>query len=69
MGQTTELPGQVSLYQFFPKPALQSMAAAFGLWFEDGIFDPKPAKFLNETFPEIKPLKVKELLEKAWKKS
>lgn len=68
MGQVTELPGQVPLYQFFPKSLLQNYVAAFGLWFEDGHFDLKPTKFLNETFPEIKPLKVKEMLDKAWKK-
>ncbi|KXX76833.1 Isoflavone reductase IRL [Madurella mycetomatis] len=68
MGQITELPGQVPLYQFFPKPAMQGMGVAFGLWFEDGVFDPKPAKFLNGTFPDIQPLKVKELLDKAWNK-
>ncbi len=45
------------------------MAAAFGLWFEDGVFDLKPAKFLNEMLPEIKPLKIKEMLDKAWKRS
>ncbi|GAB1316920.1 hypothetical protein MFIFM68171_07130 [Madurella fahalii] len=69
LGQITELPGQASLYEFFPKPFLQAVGAAFGLWFDEGVFDLKPAKFLNETFPEIQPLKVKELLDKAWKKS
>ncbi|KAH6623331.1 hypothetical protein F5144DRAFT_358142 [Chaetomium tenue] len=70
LGQTTELPAQVPLYPFFPKEAQQAMAAAFGLWFEDGICDLKPTKaFLNETFPEIKPLKVKEMLNQAWRKA
>ena len=46
------------------------MAAAFGLWFEYGVCDLKPTKaFLNETFPEIKPLKVKEMLDQAWRKA
>ncbi|KAK0713431.1 hypothetical protein B0T26DRAFT_858083 [Lasiosphaeria miniovina] len=68
LGQTTELPGHVPLYAFFPKPALHGMAAAFGLLFEGGVFDMKPASFLNETFPELKPLGVKEILDKSWKK-
>ncbi|KAK4248804.1 isoflavone reductase [Corynascus novoguineensis] len=68
-GQTTELPGQVPLYSFFPKPVMHSMIAAFGLWFEDGVFDLKPVRFLNESFPEIKPLTVKEMLDKSWKSS
>lgn len=67
--ECTELPSQVPFYQFLPKPALQAYACAFGLWFEDGTFDLKPPnKFLNESFPEIKTLKVKEMLEMAWKK-
>ncbi len=69
LGQVTELPSQVPLNNFFPKPAQQAMAATFGLWFENGVFDFKPAKFLNDTFPEIKPLKVKEMLDRAWKNS
>ncbi|KAK4031287.1 isoflavone reductase [Parachaetomium inaequale] len=71
-GEVTELPGQVPLYPFFPKPAQQAMGAGFGRWFEDGVFDMKPAngaRFLNDTFPDIEPLTIKELLEKAWKRS
>lgn len=68
-GQVTELPGQVPLYQFIPKQVLQGLAAAFGLLFDNGEFDMKPQSFLNEKFPEIKPLKVKELLDRAWRKS
>jgi len=69
LGQTTELPGQVPLYSFFPKPVMHSMIAAFGQWFEDGLFDLRPVRFLNESFPEIKPLTVKEMLDKSWKSS
>ncbi|KAK3362517.1 hypothetical protein B0T25DRAFT_524497 [Lasiosphaeria hispida] len=66
-GKTTELPSQVPFYQFLPKPILQGMAASFGLWFDRGLFDLKPAKFLNQDFPEIKPMTVKEMLDQAWK--
>lgn len=68
-GQVTELPGQVPLYQFVPKAALDGLAAAFGLLFDNGDVDMNPQSFLNERFPEIKPLKVKEMLDKAWRKS
>lgn len=67
-GQVTELPGQVPMYGFLPKEILQYMIAVHGLWFEEGVYDLKPKRFLNEKFPEIRPIKVKELLEVAWKK-
>ena len=72
-GEATELPGQVSLYEFFPKEMLQGMLAAFGLWFEEGVFELKPeqaqAGFLNGKLPEVKPMKVREMLERAWGKN
>ncbi|KAJ0385794.1 hypothetical protein COL922a_005598 [Colletotrichum nupharicola] len=70
-GQTTELPGQIPAYPFFPKEAYQALAGTFGWWFENGTFDMPPSgkKTLNELFPEIKAWKVKEILDKAWKKA
>ncbi|CAI0646257.1 hypothetical protein K4K49_000784 [Colletotrichum sp. SAR 10_70] len=70
-GQTTELPGQIPAYPFFPKEAYQALAGTFGWWFENGTFDIPPSgkKTLNELFPEIKAWKVKEILDKAWKKA
>ncbi|KAF4835525.1 Oxidoreductase BOA1 [Colletotrichum tropicale] len=70
-GQTTELPGQIPAYPFFPKEAYQALAGTFGWWFENGTFDiPPPGKqTLNEIFPEIKAWKVKDILNKAWKKA
>jgi len=68
-GETTELPGQAVLYPYFPKEAMHGMLASFGVWFDKGLFDFAGAKFLNEAFPDIKPLKMKEMLEKAWKKA
>ncbi|KAF5516698.1 Oxidoreductase BOA1 [Colletotrichum siamense] len=69
--QTTELPGQIPAYPFFPKEAYQALAGTFGWWFENGTFDIPPSgkKTLNELFPEIKAWKVKEILDKAWKKA
>lgn len=74
-GEATELPGQVALYQFLPKEILQAMTAAFGLWFEEGVFELKPEAqgrgqgFLNDKLPGLKPMKVKEMLEEAWGKN
>ena len=67
-GQTTELPSQVALYSILPKEILQYMISVHGVWFEEGVYNLKPVRFLNDQFPQIKPIKVKELLEQAWKK-
>ena len=67
--QVTELPAHVAAYAFIPKEVFQGVASTFGLWFEEGDFDPKPERFLNDAFPEIKTMKVKEMLDEAWKRS
>ncbi|KAL8376054.1 hypothetical protein RB595_007255 [Gaeumannomyces hyphopodioides] len=67
-GQITQLPAHVPLYNVIPKEGMDAMGAIFGLWFEQGLFELKSAKFLNDQFPEIKPMTVKEMLDKAWRK-
>ena len=67
-GQTTELPAQIQIYAFLPKEAFQYTVGVHGVWFEEGIYDLKPERFLNEQFPEIELLTVKGILEQAWKK-
>jgi hypothetical protein len=64
----TELPANVEAYAFLPKKVLQGLASTFGLWFAEGVVDYTPEKTLNDDFPEIKPLKVKEMVNLAWKK-
>ena len=66
-GEITELPSHPSIYSFFPKPMLQGFFAAFGIFFEQGLFDLKPARTLNEEFPEIKARTVKEIIDAAWR--
>ncbi|PVH68334.1 NAD(P)-binding protein [Cadophora sp. DSE1049] len=61
-GQITELPSHPSIYAFYPKEMLQGMFSAFGIMFENGIFDLKPSHTLNEEFHNIKPMTVKELI-------
>ena len=37
-----------------PKEPFQGMLAIFGLWYEDGSFDMKPERTLNEQVPGVK---------------
>ncbi|RSM03810.1 hypothetical protein CEP52_007177 [Fusarium oligoseptatum] len=66
-GKITELPGHVYAYEYMPKEALQGMLATFGLLFDEGQFDFKPERSLNDIFPEIKTVSAKEMLEIGWK--
>lgn len=65
-GEITELPSHPALYQYYPKPVLQAFFASFEVMFEKGAFDLGVKGSLTERFPEIKPRKVKELLEEAY---
>ncbi|KAB8234146.1 NAD(P)-binding protein [Aspergillus alliaceus] len=67
-GKVTELPAHLPVYQFFPKNMLQGFFSTFGLWFIAGLFDLKPAKTLNQIFPEIKPRTVRDVVEAGWKR-
>ncbi|KAF2649202.1 NAD(P)-binding protein [Lophiostoma macrostomum CBS 122681] len=64
--KVTELPAHPGSYAFFPKERLQGMCATFGILFEEGVFDFKPEKSLNDQFPDIKTRKVKDLVQEAW---
>lgn len=65
-GETTDLPSQVTAYQFFPKELYHGMASTFGLWWEEGVMNFAPETSLNEQFPEVETWKVKDFLEAAW---
>ncbi|KAK7421216.1 hypothetical protein QQX98_002346 [Neonectria punicea] len=65
-GTITELPSHKYAYDIVPKETLQSLLAYFGIMFEDGQFDFKPEKTLNDAFPDVKPLTVKEILAQGW---
>lgn len=67
-GQATLLPGDAVIYPFIPAEVMRGVLAAFGLWTAEGALDFQPEKFLNDVFPEIKPMKVREGLQAAWKK-
>ncbi|KAJ9105024.1 hypothetical protein QFC19_003655 [Naganishia cerealis] len=65
-GHITELPSHPLLYLFFHKELLQSLFAAFGLMFERGVFNLDVKGSLVEQFPDIRPRKVKELVDEAY---
>jgi hypothetical protein len=67
-GEATELPWQTSLYSRIPKKLLQVISSAFGIWVSRGDLDFNEDMSLNQKLPELKTIKLKEFLEKAWKK-
>ncbi|KAF2812095.1 NAD(P)-binding protein [Mytilinidion resinicola] len=69
-GEATELPSYTKIYEAFggreiAKPIVQAIFAQYGLWMDEGLFNYKGGTFLNDLFPEIKPLKLDEAWEKA----
>ncbi|KAF4962146.1 hypothetical protein FSARC_9763 [Fusarium sarcochroum] len=67
-GEVTELPGHVPAYARVPKTILQKTLAAYGLWSVKGAFDLDARKTLNDAFPDIKPISVKDFMEESWGK-
>jgi hypothetical protein len=66
-GEVTELPSQKPLYSVIPREFVQAINSRFGIWVNRGDFDFDETMSLNAKLPEIKTIKLKELLEKAWK--
>ncbi|KAM0562002.1 hypothetical protein ACHAPJ_002444 [Fusarium lateritium] len=67
-GEVTELPGHISMYTRVPKAIFHRVQAAYGLWSEKGAFDLDASKTLNDAFPDIEPISVKDFMEEAWGK-
>ena len=63
----TELPDHQDLYAYFPKKAFQWFMSIFELYTTDGTSCVSKEGSLNERFPDIKPLTVRELLERYWR--
>jgi hypothetical protein len=68
-GEVTELPSHAKSYEMFggrdvAKPMLQGMLTQFAFWQEEGLFkyNKENGTFLNDVFPDIKALTLKE----AW---
>ena len=66
-GEVTELPSQELLYSAIPREFVQAISSAFGIWVDRGDMDFDEDTSLNKKLPELKTIKLKELLEKAWK--
>ncbi|KAM0544357.1 hypothetical protein ACHAPJ_011893 [Fusarium lateritium] len=65
-GQLTELPSQIPCYANVPKPQFQWFISIFAKWTTVKEIGYIPGE-LNEKFPHIKPLTVRDMLEKYWK--
>ncbi|KAI9042144.1 NAD(P)-binding protein [Aspergillus affinis] len=64
--EITELPGHQALYDYFPKKAFQWFISIFELFTTDGSSHIQRAGCLNDRFPHIKALTVKEMLDLYW---
>ncbi|PVH93056.1 NAD(P)-binding protein [Periconia macrospinosa] len=65
-GEVTELPSHKDLYDYFPRPILEGMLAIFGLWTVNGLMELRKEGSLNEKFPDIKTVSVRDILG-VWK--
>lgn len=65
--EITELPGHQALYAHFPKKAFQWFMSIFELYTTDGTSCVPREGSLNERFPNIKPLTVRDLLDRYWR--
>ncbi|UPX17228.1 uncharacterized protein EKO05_0007594 [Ascochyta rabiei] len=61
-GEITELPTHQYLYNSFPKPLLAELLSKFGLWAVMGIMFYPKEESLNEKFPDIKTISVREMV-------
>lgn len=58
----TELPTHQALYQVMPPPFAKRLLSALEYWSTQGDFD-FPADCLNAKFPEIRPRKMRDVLQ------
>ncbi|KAE8155068.1 hypothetical protein BDV25DRAFT_126216 [Aspergillus avenaceus] len=65
--EITELPGHKALYKQIPKESFQWFTSIFERFTADGTSHIARAGSLNERFPDIKPLSVKNMLDRYWK--
>lgn len=66
-GQVTELPCYESTFAVVGKEMTKQLFAQTGLWIIGNELDLRPASTLNETFPDIKTMTLREFLELSWK--
>jgi hypothetical protein len=62
-GKITELPAHQDMgYEVFSREALQQLMSIWGQFVLDGRYDLPLDKALNKTFPELRPMTVKDVL-------
>ena len=60
----TEIPAYVPSYQFVPKDFVLAMMAGFGVAMITGVFDFEGE--VNETYPDVQPVKLPEFIRTYW---
>ncbi|BCR97538.1 uncharacterized protein AKAW2_30857S [Aspergillus luchuensis] len=66
-GQVTELPCYETTFAVVGKEMTKQLFAQTGLWIIGNELDLRPVSTLNETFPDIKTMTLREFLELSWK--
>lgn len=64
--QITELPSHVSSYGLYPKELMQFLMAGLERAMVAGMLDLSDEKALNRSYPDVKLLKIKEMLRDSW---
>lgn len=65
--EITKLPGHEDATKIMPWEPMRHFCAVFENWLVDGFYDLPKENTLNEKFPAIKTLTVKEMVEQNWK--
>lgn len=65
-GRVSMLPSYSKMFPL-PEAGIQALLSTAGMWFVNKELDLNPQHALNNDFPEIKPMKVKDFLESSWK--
>ncbi|KAF5641415.1 hypothetical protein F52700_3356 [Fusarium sp. NRRL 52700] len=65
--EVSDLPGHSKDFKRYPKEIVLPFLSIFERWTAEGLSEVKPEGSLNEMFPEIKPLTVKDLMDQHWK--
>lgn len=65
--EITKLPGHEDATKMMPWEPMRHFCAVFENWLVDGFYDLPKENTLNEKFPAIKTLTVKEMVEQNWK--
>ncbi|KAF9781446.1 hypothetical protein IL306_013442 [Fusarium sp. DS 682] len=67
-GELSELPGHEAMFARVPAPkaVMKKVMSAYGLWAESGGFNLDESNALNNVFPDIKTISVRDFLEDAW---